>query len=134
MDISVSHTRIRLDAHESISVIDGNGSRIACRDGKVWITQEQDARDILLGAGDAFTLDRGGLAIVQALGSSEIALDAPGRLTGVRGGNVTSLAVLGFDRRRSAPRIQGQLLTGIHPLNQRTSPGSLAPATLRAPA
>jgi Protein of unknown function (DUF2917) len=46
---------------------DGAGCLIECLSGVLWITQRADHRDITLAAGDAFRLDRTGLAIVYAL-------------------------------------------------------------------
>lgn len=77
MNISVSHSRLRLKDQQQISVIDGKGARIACREGRIWITQHRDAVDVLLFAGEGFTLDRNGVSIVQALADSIVAVDAP---------------------------------------------------------
>ena len=45
----------------------GIGKGVAVFSGSAWITQHEDPRDVLLGAGESFVLDRPGLAIVQAL-------------------------------------------------------------------
>lgn len=37
-----------------------------CCAGTIWITQEGDPRDIFLAAGERFTLDRPGLALISA--------------------------------------------------------------------
>jgi hypothetical protein len=50
------------------------GDRIDCLDGSVWITQEGDPRDIVLGASQSFTLDRAGTTIVEALREGVVAL------------------------------------------------------------
>ena len=116
MKINLSHTEVRLLAREYIKVIDAKGSRIVCRRGKVWITQNRDTRDVLLEEGEAFTLDRNGVAIVQALAFAEFALDAPSRRqrpAATRSATLTSLAVLGFARRQTAARRPGRLLPGI---------------------
>ncbi|MEO7761578.1 MAG: DUF2917 domain-containing protein [Casimicrobiaceae bacterium] len=44
--------------------------------GAAWVTQEHDTRDVMLGAGQSFILDRDGTAIVVAPTETEVALDA----------------------------------------------------------
>ena len=48
------------------SITDGAGFTVVCLEGSVWITQSDDARDIVLGAGQTFALDKPGLALVYA--------------------------------------------------------------------
>jgi hypothetical protein len=57
---------LRLDRGELFSVSDGEGFTVVCLEGSVWITQSEDARDISLDAGEAFVLDKPGLALVCA--------------------------------------------------------------------
>jgi hypothetical protein len=101
MDIRLDHTAVKLLERDTISVVDGKGARIAVVAGSVWITQERDSRDVLLRAGQSFTLDRDGTAIVEALADAEVALDAPSgclQAAPVRDTTLTSLAVLGYAR------------------------------------
>ena len=105
MKISVNHSRVQLRNQEQISVIDGKGARIACREGSVWITQHRDAVDVLLSAGEAFTLERNGVSIIQAMSESIVVVDAPDRqvqAAASRPRNLTAQAVLGFARRLRA--------------------------------
>ena len=47
--------------------LDGaRGTALRVTRGTVWITLENDVRDIVLGAGDTFTVDRDGLTLVEA--------------------------------------------------------------------
>lgn len=47
--------------------LDGaRGTTLRITRGSVWITLENDTRDVVLTAGDAFTIDRGGLTLVEA--------------------------------------------------------------------
>jgi hypothetical protein len=57
---------LRLNTGELFSVRDGRGFTVTCLEGAVWITQSNDARDIALAAGQAFVLDKPGLALVCA--------------------------------------------------------------------
>lgn len=44
---------------------DAAGCMVMCCAGTVWITQEGDARDIYLSAGESFTFDRPGTALIS---------------------------------------------------------------------
>jgi hypothetical protein len=63
------------DARGTKTVADGQlfvlkdriGSQVTVRRGQLWITQENDARDIILNTGDSFTLERAGKAILQGM-------------------------------------------------------------------
>jgi DUF2917 family protein len=57
----------------------GKGRTVVCVSGRVWITQHGEARDVFLSTGESLTLDRGGEALVQAIGTTAavIMLDAP---------------------------------------------------------
>jgi hypothetical protein len=55
------------------------GRRVECLAGSVWVTQDRDRRDIVLVAGQGFTLDRPGMAVVSALSDARFAVrDAAG--------------------------------------------------------
>ena len=49
---------------------DGQGLRVQCLSGCLWLTQESDPRDVVLEAGDAFTIDRAGNTYLSALADS----------------------------------------------------------------
>lgn len=51
-------------------IVGGMGTLVAGLAGNVWITQDDDRRDIVLGAGETFRIDRPGSAIVTALGGA----------------------------------------------------------------
>ncbi len=66
-------------AHRKILRLrDRDGDRVECLDGSVWITQDGDPRDVLLDAGETFTLDRSGTTIVYALADARVVVQAPG--------------------------------------------------------
>lgn len=50
------------------------GQRVECLSGTLWVTQDGDIRDIVLGAGDAFAFDRPGDALISALDDSRFLL------------------------------------------------------------
>jgi len=101
MNIRLDHTAVRLAAGETFTVIDGKGARVAAVQGRVWLTQERDARDVLLKPGQGFELDRDGVTIVEALTDAEVALDEPPADAvpdAPRVSKLTALAVLGHAR------------------------------------
>ncbi len=77
MDLKVSQAGLLLEPHQIFGVSDAIGARVQVRRGQVWITQHDDGRDVMLGAGGAFTLDRPGLALVHALEPTEVEVADP---------------------------------------------------------
>ena len=57
---------------------------MTCFKGPVWITQNNDQRDVVLSAGQSFTLDRKGPAIVFALKDAAILVGPAGQVVPVR--------------------------------------------------
>jgi len=55
----------------------GRGMQIELWDGELWITQERDNRDYLIGAGSAFRLEREGIVLAHALRGARVTLTAP---------------------------------------------------------
>jgi len=55
---------------------DSVGTKIFCRCGLCWITQEGDLKDYLLESERDFTVHRDGLIVVQALTDTEIAVSS----------------------------------------------------------
>ena len=53
--------------------LDGaRGTTLRVTRGTLWITLEDDTRDVVLTAGDVFTIDRGGLTLVEAQARSTV--------------------------------------------------------------
>ena len=46
--------------------------RIVCRSGRIWLTQTGDSRDVLLRAGESFTVTRRGQIVLWALAETRI--------------------------------------------------------------
>jgi Protein of unknown function (DUF2917) len=72
MDTGLIQALTKLGKGELLRIHDGQGKGIAVFQGDVWITQEGDLRDVVLGAGDSFALDKPGLALVQALSDTRV--------------------------------------------------------------
>jgi len=79
MNVEFNPDGLCLKRNQIVKVSGGLGHTIACDSGTVWVTQEGDLRDIILHAGESFTLDHRGPALVQAFeqGSISIGQAAP---------------------------------------------------------
>ena len=55
----------------------GRGMQIELWDGELWITQEGDDRDYIIGPGARFRLDREGVVLANGLKGARITLTAP---------------------------------------------------------
>lgn len=50
-----------------LTVDQGGPVEIGCESGAIWITQDNDVRDVVLNAGERFITDRSGAVLVYAL-------------------------------------------------------------------
>ena len=76
MKIHLQHGGVCLARNESFAISNGKGYRVVCHSGTVWITQDNDPRDVILARGESFTLDRPGRALVHAFDAAAIAVKA----------------------------------------------------------
>ena len=65
-----------LGANELVKLDDGRGTTLRVTRGKLWITFEHDTRDVVLAAGDAFTVDRDGLTLIEAQSATIVCTSA----------------------------------------------------------
>lgn len=70
MDLSQQAASIQVPHDRPLRVRNGLGRRITVLEGNVWVTQDGDPRDIVLGAGEDFLFDRPAAALVSALGGN----------------------------------------------------------------
>jgi hypothetical protein len=77
MEMLVRTPVLDLDEGEVVTLIDAEGARIASRRGRVWVTEEGDRRDHIVGEGQAFVVDRPGRTVVQALEAARVAIREP---------------------------------------------------------
>jgi hypothetical protein len=66
---------LRLETGQVISLDDASGTRIRTRLGTVWVTEEGDLDDHIVGPGDARVVAHGGRTVVQALSPSWISIE-----------------------------------------------------------
>jgi hypothetical protein len=57
---------------ELIGLDGGRGTTLRVTRGTLWLTFERDTRDVVLGVGDVFTIDRGGLTLIEAQGNATV--------------------------------------------------------------
>lgn len=67
MDLSPIASSIPVHSGQPLRLHNGYGRRITVIEGNVWVTQDGDPRDIVLGAGEDFRFDRPVSAVVSAL-------------------------------------------------------------------
>jgi len=75
---------------ELVELTDERGTTLRVTHGILWITQDQDVRDVVLRTGDVWTVERDGLTLAEAQGASTFCLvggrarrvGAPGRRSG----------------------------------------------------
>ena len=74
MKVHLNTTPVCLAKNQMLSLTEARGSVIRCRRGSIWITQDHDARDVVLSAGESFRLEREGRSIVWALADASVEL------------------------------------------------------------
>jgi len=70
MRIELKQGAVHLAANQTLKLRDAAGSTVCAVEGSVWITEENDARDIVLERGACYRLRSRGLALVNSLGGA----------------------------------------------------------------
>jgi len=68
---------VSLAAGEVLSLDDAEGILIHARIGTVWVTEEDDVEDHIVGPGDALVIDKPGRTVVQALAPARLLIRGP---------------------------------------------------------
>lgn len=71
---SESAHQFRLPRGAQLKLRDAVGATVSALDGFVWITEEDNPRDIVLQPGQSFRLSGKGLSMVEALSSASISI------------------------------------------------------------
>ena len=66
--------KIQLAHGKAVPLRDAAGSTVYAHAGRVWITEENGAADVVLQAGESFRLARPGLTVVEAFGEASISI------------------------------------------------------------
>jgi Protein of unknown function (DUF2917) len=75
---TLSHA-LTLGQGDILRITDSRGLLVQVARGKVWLTEERDRRDIVLGPDQSYRLERRGLALVYALEPVALSLFTPHR-------------------------------------------------------
>jgi hypothetical protein len=70
MRLELEAGAVRLSPRQTLRLRDSAGSTICAVEGAVWITEENQARDIVLAEGNCYRLRNRGLAVVNPLGGT----------------------------------------------------------------
>ena len=70
MRLELKQGAVKLGPNQTLKVRDAKGRVVCAVEGSVWITEENQPKDIVLERGACYTLRHGGLAIVNALGKA----------------------------------------------------------------
>ena len=74
MQIEISSSTLTLSPGGLLAVQDAAGSRVLCRSGILWVTQEGEVKDSIVRAGEVLTIRKPGRTIVTALEDSSLTL------------------------------------------------------------
>ena len=77
MNEYVVHGSLTLERGSVLRIEDGGDLLVYVWEGSLWLTQERDARDRYLGAGDWFRLDRDGVTLASATSRATLTVTAP---------------------------------------------------------
>ena len=77
MELNVGNAVLELKAGQVITLDDAIGASVQARLGSVWITEEGDVRDIVLGPGEQRVIKRAGRTLIQAMQTSWISIRTP---------------------------------------------------------
>jgi hypothetical protein len=70
MRLELEAGAVRLAPHQTLRLRDSAGSTVCAVEGAVWITEENQPRDIVLAAGNCYRLRNRGLAVINPLGGT----------------------------------------------------------------
>jgi hypothetical protein len=74
--------RIELQKGKLFRVQEAAGRTVTVHRGAVWITEQDNPRDVVLRPGQSFTFGRPGLALVEAFGDASICVDTRWEIAG----------------------------------------------------
>ena len=70
MHIELGSGAVTLGPNQTLKVVDGAGATVCALEGALWITEENQVRDIVLEPGNCYRLQHPGTALVNSLGGA----------------------------------------------------------------
>ncbi len=77
MKVLVNNSALMLERWDTVELIDAAGATAALDNGCVWITMDGDRRDIVLGAGQSWTVEKNGRTLVHAEAPTTLRISGP---------------------------------------------------------
>jgi hypothetical protein len=74
MPIATQEKAYSLARNATVVLDDADVTTVCCRSGRLWLTQYGDSRDVVLGSGECFQIDRGTVIVVQAMWPAQLAV------------------------------------------------------------
>jgi hypothetical protein len=80
MSQALRHPLTDLPRNGTLRIADGRAHVVAVFEGQVWLTQDGDARDVFLEAGESFNFESPGVTLVQAMRDTRLLVSDPATL------------------------------------------------------
>ena len=74
MRIELKTGALQMKRGQTLKVLDGAGSTVTANRAAVWITEQNQARDIVVEPGGSYRLSERGVAVIEALGEASVSL------------------------------------------------------------
>ena len=74
MDMIIQAPVLSLEPGQVVTLDDALGVRIRATEGSVWVTYEDNEKDLIVGPGETLIVARNGRTVVQALQPTHVAL------------------------------------------------------------
>ena len=74
MDMIIQAPVLSLEPGQVVTLDDALGVRIRATEGSVWVTYEDNEKDLIVGPGETLVVARNGRTVVQALQPTHVAL------------------------------------------------------------
>jgi Protein of unknown function (DUF2917) len=66
METTMNNRLLKLVNGDLLELADARGTTLHVKRGTLWVTQQRDRRDVVLGPGDVWTVERYGLTVAEA--------------------------------------------------------------------